>query len=246
PGAKAAVPADDAAAENADDAAAPVNFQPYDVMEEDRLAAIVPGPEDVTGGNMRVVQITGFHYHNPPKKAGRVDAKLAAKDTDVKASDGEAVYLRKTLLYNLKHGTVVLPSSGEAITMKELGVSYPVLIDTPEAEPVSIIHPVLQPLVDAGAVTDTGGGSRGSRGERGYDSDDRDYRANSKQGKAAETLADHAKKLGVPERLSLRRFDFVIQFAWVETPPSVRDKKKENDGKKAEANVAGADTEEKK
>ncbi|MDR3232311.1 MAG: pilus assembly protein PilM [Planctomycetaceae bacterium] len=207
----------------------------YENIEADILAAMAPGPVDVPESKMRVVQITGYHYHNP-------------QDTEAAKKDGGAAYLRKTLLHNLKHGTVVFPSSGEAVTMEELGVSYPVLLYTPDVRIVRTLHPELQALVDAGTIANTGtnAGNRGARAGRGGrdDENDRVGMYGGKPGAVPDenSLEAIAKKMGIQENvLTLRRFDFVIQFAWMETPPSVRTKKKENEATNASRNTGQGD-----
>lgn len=54
------------------------------------------------------------------------------------------------------------------------------------------------------------------------------------------TLRQIASQRGVQEPvLTVRRFDFVIQFAWIETPPSAR-KQKEDAANAAAGGIEGA------
>ena len=86
-------------------------------------------PEGPTGAGW-IVQLTGYHDHNGDK----VGANYGAQ------------YVRVTLLSNLFHGKVYLPSGdqpgkGEWVTNKELGIDYPVLLDPGKVVPVRIKDP---------------------------------------------------------------------------------------------------------
>ena len=117
-----------------------------------------------------VVQLRGYHYHN--KNRGLEGAG----------------YVREKFLKKLDAGKVELPVGKnhalEFVPIKDLGVSYPVLIN-----PSQIVD---EPLVDPQAQEEE---------------DDPAQRPRS-------------RTVNVP------RFDFVVQFCWQETPPTVRAKKK--------------------
>jgi type IV pilus assembly protein PilM len=85
------------------------------------------GPKDAG----YVIKIEGFHYHNDAKKYGMGDI-------------GEE-YLRKTLIDGLENGTVTLPTAdrkvAEKVSMKELGIGYPVLWKPEKVEIVTIDNP---------------------------------------------------------------------------------------------------------
>ena len=80
------------------------------------------GPDAAAGpkGPGWIVQISGYHYHNADQK------------------DHGAEYVRKTLIENLRNDKVKLPTSEpgvtEEVTMQELGISYPVLVNPPKLE----------------------------------------------------------------------------------------------------------------
>jgi type IV pilus assembly protein PilM len=239
----------DAAAPSSDEeaggtaAVVPVGDLPYEEMEEDILVAMMPGPADAANSSMRVVQITGYHYHNPQGFTNPQNGK----DTggELKDADGGAVYLRKTLLEKLKHGTVLLPSSPEPVTMKDLGISHPVLLYTPEIYEETVVHPEIQRLANPDDVAQymsymSSRLNAAGKTLPGRDEDDErigrggSNRTTGADTKGVDAVKKFARDLGVSEEITLRRFDFVIQFAWVETPPSVRAKKKDN------ANAASA------
>ena len=178
-------------------------------LTEDEKFALVTGPTGT--GPAKVIQITGYHYYNP------------ADPNEFAANGGEA-FLRNTLLKQLKFGTVELPPTLEEqqagvpskiVTMSELGISFPTLLYTPNVVMEEIFNPDLFPLPPGVSLPGSGGsGMSGSpiRQPSG---------GNQPAGPDAFTM--YARSKGVQEPLlTVRRFDFVIQFAWEETPPSVR------------------------
>ncbi|MBR4976530.1 MAG: pilus assembly protein PilM [Thermoguttaceae bacterium] len=86
----------------------------------DARLELIPAPY----GPGRIVQLTGYHYHNPD------DANDPARGPE---------YLRRTILSNLKHGAVDLPislerqradeSGVETVSFKDMGIYYPVLVN---------------------------------------------------------------------------------------------------------------------
>jgi hypothetical protein len=151
-------------------------------------------------------------YHNP-------------SNPDEFAEDGGEAYLRKSLLRNLKFGEVELPPTLEEQKqgihtkpgkMSELGISYPVLLYVPRPVEQKMINPDLQPL-PSDVVVDPSSGTGGGTGARGSGARPTTGAANSR------LLSEYARERNVREPvLTVRRFDFVIQFAWEETPPSQR------------------------
>jgi type IV pilus assembly protein PilM len=194
-----------------------------ELTETERLS-LVSGPVDAAGARMRIVQITGYHYHNP-------------SDPNDTTGFGEQ-YLRRTLLRNLKIGEVELPVPGQGsqkVSMYELGISYPTLLYSPPVTETEIINPLVQPFLEA-SKNQAAGRMDGSR--RGITASRTRTALPGEERLSPEAeLQQVAKKMGLKPRVKLRRFDFIIQFAWVETPPSERAKKK------AEEAAAGAATE---
>ncbi|MCL2744807.1 MAG: pilus assembly protein PilM [Planctomycetaceae bacterium] len=245
-----AAPAGDAASTEEAGASAPAAAAGSAIPTklEDRLA-LVPGPAAEPG---RIVQIVGYHYHNPDK-AGEGDMGSG--------------YLRKTFIRNLKSERIILPPTLEKqmtsanarddVSMRDLGVSYPTLLDIPKIAGTEIINPrvVLAMYLEErremlkNSRRPSGGGYGGGgeemspglrrnvrRGDESMNSfagsfanpfDRGESGARSQQGTAAEYLKKMAAKIDAKDKLSLRRFDFVIQFAWVETPPSERERRRE-------------------
>lgn len=227
---------------------------------KDRLE-LVPGPAE---GEGRVVQIVGFHYHNA---------------ADVETSGGETVmgsaYVRDTLIHNLKYGEVFLPSTLEKqvkenaqaardlVSMRELGISYPTLLDIPKIIQTQILNPrvllelyleerreMLDQNRSGGNFGGGGGFSPGRRGagqsgiqniassmatsfsssgpgRRGMDGGGGG--AGTKGKSTADYIKEISQKIDAKDKILLRRFDFVVQFAWVETPPSAREQKREEE-----------------
>ena len=208
--------------EDAEGAVAP---PPVRLTEAERFK-LVTGPTGT--GAAKIVQLTGFHYYNP------------ADPNEMAANGGEA-YLRNTLLHNLKFGTVELPPTlaeqgaglqTKTATMSELGISFPTLLEVSSVVEERILNPELPSPLPTGIVIDPDlQGLLGSTGSGGGQTTIRERSGTgATPAPAAQTLRNYARARGINEPvLTLRRFDFKIQFAWVETPPSVR-KQKEDGG----------------
>jgi len=189
----------------------------WDKMSEAERFALVAGPAGT--GPAKVVQISGSHFHNPT-------------DPDAFRENGGQAYLRQSLLRNLKNVEVDLPPTlaeqragtpTKTVTTGELGISYPVLLYVPSIVTERIINPALHPLDNITIdpqfqqqLGQTGGGGGAGMMPRG---------GAVGGGQGGMTLSQRARDRGVPPQdiiLTVRRFDFVIQFAWEETPPSQR------------------------
>jgi hypothetical protein len=90
--------------------------------------------EGTTGGPKDagyIIKIEGYHFHNDAKKFAMSEI-------------GEE-YLRKTLIDGLENGKVTLPTADrmgtEKVSMKELGIGYPVLWKPEKVEIVQIDNP---------------------------------------------------------------------------------------------------------
>ena len=104
-----------------------------------------------------------------------------------------AKFVRNTLIKKLASSTVKLPN-GEEVAMKDLGISYPVLVDPGRIEPARI--PGLKPVI-AGAEKNPGGPATCRRGRR-------------------------FTGTGGSQSKWVNRFDFVVHFCWKPTLPSQR------------------------
>ncbi|MCL2710901.1 MAG: pilus assembly protein PilM [Planctomycetaceae bacterium] len=213
----------------------PVVAQPPRPFTEAERFELVTGPTGT--GPAMVVQVTGYHFRNPT-------------NANEFAANGGQAYLRNTLLRNLKFGTVDLPptleerqagistktvalnelgESEELGILSNLGISYPTLLYVRSPVETRIPNPDLFPLPPGVTVSSQGAGSgsssMSSMGGGGTS------QSNTPQG----AFEQHARNRNMPAYITVRRFDFVIQFAWEVTPPSVR---KQN----AEQNAGTTDT----
>ncbi len=174
------------------DAADPASAAPTGmVMPESNMLGGM-GDEEDTGpagptGPGYVIRIQGYHDHNKAT-AGRNQG---------------AEYVRNTLVANLESEKVILPKVDqdgvEAVSTKELGISYPVLVDPQKVYPITVTNPNAQKDVVA-------------RGEA---------RVGLGAGAAAVAKDDEG------DVVKLRRFDFVVHFAWQPKTPSERHKEAE-------------------
>ncbi len=159
--------ADAAAEPPAGEAAAPPEGPPAD-------AAPAAAPNAPTGPGW-VVQLTGYHYHNE----------------DHHKPDEAAQFVRSTIVQGLlgKGEEVSVsagPLAGQAVSVKDLGIGYPVIV---AASPVKTVR---VPKEAAGAVGDPAM-----------------PRPDLFPGAAPQEDPD----------IKLRRFDFVLQFAWQPVSP---------------------------
>lgn len=145
------------------------------------------------------------------------------------------------------------PGATEKATMKELGIGYPTLVYAPRAEETIIMDPKeilklhekteLERLKRRGPGMSAGpSSSAGSSGPSGYSRsgggggaeidpfrlDTNALLTSSGSGRGARGGSGFDLTQLPPEaRISLRKFDFIIQFSWVETYPSTREKARE-------------------
>ncbi|MDR0704245.1 MAG: pilus assembly protein PilM [Planctomycetaceae bacterium] len=221
------------------DAATPANK--LSQLTESQRLELIPGPtEPIPEGSIaRVVQLVGYHYHN---------ASIAGT---VMGSD----YLRKTILRSLKFDKVILPSTlekqmkdpqsaQEVVSMRDLGISYPTLLEIPKIQQTEVLNPrvvleifkqertkFLEHRRTSGGGF--GGSGRNNRNDRELMTLDTtftrpfDAPTGGNAGGGSDYIKRIADEMNAKDKIKLRRFDFVIQFAWVETPPSIREKKRE-------------------
>jgi type IV pilus assembly protein PilM len=118
-----------------------------------------------------VITVRGRHYHNSETAGGDLGAE----------------FVRKTFIANLQSSKRVIElrtpaGKPEMVSVKEMGISYPLLRDPGRIEPFTITN------TSPDAQDKTAGG-------------------------------ETTKK-----SVEVRKFDFVVQFAWQPNPPSVREK----------------------
>ncbi|MDR1289800.1 MAG: pilus assembly protein PilM, partial [Planctomycetaceae bacterium] len=142
--------------------AAPALKIPTTLTERQKL---IKGPPAVPG---KIVQISGYHYHNPESVARNPNERMGAE------------YLRNVFIRKLKFGRVNLPPtlekqySGEdkrnseqvQVTMRELGVQYPTLLAIPKVVQTEVINPqvLLQIYIDEQNKEPVKGGGGGFGG----------------------------------------------------------------------------------
>ncbi len=165
---------------------------------------------DGPSGEGYVVQLTGYHYHNRPTAGGIQGAR----------------FVRETLIRNLRHGRVLLPKVGEEgvelVSMEELGIGYPVLVNPGKIYKVTVQKP--------GARL---GGMASGPYMGGMDSmSGMDESAMMSQMMNPLTSPTRPGVTGTAEAeeeqvLELWRFDFVVQFCWQPKSPTERREQKE-------------------
>ncbi|MFV2067444.1 MAG: pilus assembly protein PilM [Pirellulales bacterium] len=130
-----------------------------------------------------------------------------------------ANFVRNTLIKNLIDGKVMLPveENGELkeVPIKDLGIAFPVLVETTRiSEPMPLVDPNRADALRRAAAGEDREGSVARRKEKPEEEED-----------------------AAPAMQMVKRFNFIVQFCWQPTPPSVR---KEIANKRAEEDKAKA------
>jgi type IV pilus assembly protein PilM len=184
--------------------AAPVGAAPVAVAG----SATGEGPT----GSGYLIQLTGYHYHN----------------REIAAENQGAQYVRNTLIKGLQTKRIMLPTGEklgdkdrlEWVSMKDLGISYPVLIDLGRIEDVEIPDPNWRPQTTAARDKEKAAGEPGAA------------RAPAMTGGPGPMMGPPGSMMGTSgqtdlwPKLKLRRFRFVVQFCWQPVPPAERQKLK--------------------
>ncbi|MCS7237697.1 MAG: pilus assembly protein PilM [Thermoguttaceae bacterium] len=176
-----------------------------------------------------VIQLTGYHYHNMPT-AGAIQG---------------AQYVRETLIRNLQTGRVLLPKVDEPgvewVTMEELGIGFPVLINPGRPYEVRVRPPT------ARFASGMGAGMFGPGYAETYSGETMGaYPGAAPMGPTYPGSVAPGARPGTPQRpedleIVLRRFDFVVQFCW--QPVSARERHEKRRQKEAEQAAAAATAE---
>ncbi|TWT33257.1 pilus assembly protein PilM [Blastopirellula retiformator] len=155
-----------------------------------------------------VIQLKGKHFHN---------------STKARQNSGPQ-YVRNTLIHQLESGSIMLDDgSGQMIevSMKELGISHPVIVLDSVPRTVQVDNPDYDPATmgmngEAGMMAPMGGvNPMGAAGEI------------------------------VPPKIPVKVYEFTVQFCWQETPVSKRIENKKLEAEAAaEAAAAAAAAEE--
>jgi len=155
--------------------------------------------------------LTGYHYHN---------RRTAVNSPGVQFVQG-AQYVRDTLIKNLEEGKVVLPrgveGGEELVSMKELGIGYPILPNPGQIVDEVIPNPKAKPASQLGAP-----GSEAMMPEEyglegsGFGSAPGRVRTPYARGTATEEGDEEEPYI------QLRRFDFRVEFCWQPKLPTER------------------------
>lgn len=169
---------------------------------EDELA----GPEAEESG--WVVQITGYHFHNSSAARENMGAQ----------------YVRNTLIDQLDRGSVELINENnepEVVSMKELGISHPIIAMDEVPRTVQIPNPKYDPPALGSGMADEYGGAYGMNPEEAVD----------------------PSKIE-PAMIQAKVYRFTVQFCWRESPLSKREEaRRAAELAEAEANAANAEME---
>lgn len=149
-------------------------------------------PEDELAGPAAeesgwVVQITGYHFHNSPAARENMGAQ----------------YVRNTLIDQLDRGSVELINENnepEVVSMKELGISHPIIAMDEVPRTVQIPNPKYDPPALGSGMSDEYGGG---------------YTINP------EEPIDPSKI--EPPTIQAKVYRFTVQFCWRESPLSKRE-----------------------
>jgi type IV pilus assembly protein PilM len=154
-------------------------------------AAAAEGPK----GPGWIVRLTGYHYHNVGQK------------------DYGGKFIYNTLIENLRNMKVGLPSGEggaiEEVGMRELGISYPVLIDPRRREPVKLTNPNAD---GADASPQAAAGEHGMVGMLGGVMRPKQPVDGEKPVAAA----------SVPRTIELEQFNFAVEFCLQYKSPTER------------------------
>lgn len=199
-----------------------------------------PAPEGPTGPGW-VVRLTGYHFHNytPQEAKGR-------------ASGREYVY--QTLIYNLRNKTIELPSftsleegttgQKEKVTMKELGIDYPVLVEPKPIQKIEVLDPqaAVEEMFNPEAGTPAGaqevptpsmGTGLPPAGIPGA--------LPTPQTVPGAQPGPSGKQSPIPRKtITLYKYPFTVEFVWRPTPPSKRAEQRQK--KLQEAQASGTET----
>ena len=166
---------------------------------------------DLSGAGW-VIQLTGYHYHNVDKRNQTVR------------------FVNNTLIKNLEDGFVELPDGpkGELvkISFADLGLSHPWMVQGSKIKDEQID---LEAGLGGQSSASGGGGGAGYGGEYGG--------GYGGGGPAAAGAAAEGEESTI---ITLKRYNFIVQFCWKETPKSARQEKAE--ARRQEEEAASADT----
>jgi type IV pilus assembly protein PilM len=169
-------------------------------------------PEQGPTGPGWVIQLKGYHYHNP-------------KSSDNTRGLYGAQYVKETLIRGLEGLEVPVelpdpsqPGQMERVSMEELGISFPVLIDPGRIRPVQLINPNAE-----GAMGGSGTMGPGYMEEYGgYEEEGVPGISVYPGGRTGGMTASEEDEDAESPVIDLMQFDFTVEFAWQPRLPSER------------------------
>lgn len=140
-----------------------------------------------------IIQLACYHYYNSPDRLGFEESN----------------HVRRVMTTAFLNNTVKMPVDTDAagnpvyeeFTMKELGITYPLLLNDEKAKLITIPNPDFDEAAAAAAMADGGPGMGGMNGEPLLDADGNEI---------------------APPTLQVRKLDFVYQIVWQENVISER------------------------
>lgn len=190
--------------EEADAALDEEDAEAADELADDLAEDLAAGAEGEEGeeaappsGPGWIIQLTGYHFHNADRSnPGAFQGPEAGQ------------FVRSTLIKNLREGNVQLPNSaGEMVEvpMKELGISIPVMVSN--YRPIDEVY-------DPNSATADEAAKRIS-----------DYRSASEEFGTSLPRRNNgaAAEVKEPERWTLRKYVFQVQFIWQPVPRTIRE-----------------------
>ncbi|HBT78019.1 MAG TPA: hypothetical protein DEB39_14100, partial [Planctomycetaceae bacterium] len=210
-----------------------------EMLTEEQRIAMVPGPPAGTKG--KVVQLVGYHYHNGAVDTlfgGQYVVERLLRPLKGYTPDGERIKLKFPAGM---HKRMEAADATEEVTMKELGISYPTLVYTPKAIETETLDPraVLRLYIESEQERmqhmrrGMGASAGGINPMGGSEMDINPFTADANtilngSSRSGSSQGLDLRKLRPEDKITLRKFDFVVQFAWVETLPSVREKARQD------------------
>lgn len=155
-----------------------------------------------------IFTIKGYHYHNIDDPGKMIQGPF---------------YVRDTLMAQLYSKKVELPTPDgqgtEEVSLKELGIGYPVLLGVNPIVPVTVINP----FPDVSQPADAGPGAPASNSRQPSGPV-----GGVRTGTAAGRMPGMPGAVGVqpPNSVQVFKYDFLVQFCWQPTPPTKRHEKK--------------------
>lgn len=178
-------------------------------------------PTGISGptGPGYVIRLRGYHYHN----------------SDVAGPNQGAQYVRNTLIRNLEEGQFWI--NGKWVTAKELGIGFPMLINPGRIQEVRVADPYYRPPAAPTAVSGSATAGPGSPTVPGSTLMPSGVGVpgavgSGVPGAPGDTIAGF---------ITLRRFDFTIQFAWQPKTESEREEARKQSAEAAQQSAEAAD-----